>query len=81
MADAWTNLLAKSSLPSSGFDAWEHLISIKTGTGLSVVKGLEIEMDSLCFEVFLNEELDIYLELLEFDIELFEYNYEIEVCI
>lgn len=80
MADTWTLLVAESSLPEQGHDAWEHLESVKNGGGgLTVVSDIEVEMDQLCFEVETQEEL-IVETADELEVEVNDDELEVEVC-
>ena len=82
MADAWTLLIAESSLLEQGHDAWEHLESTKAGgSGTVFVSDIEVEMESLCFEVEISEDFEVEMGSLNFEVEIEDQEYEVEVCI
>ncbi len=82
--DAWEILTESSTLEDPGYDAWEHLNNLGSGSGpcegLTLIDGLEIEMEDRCVDVELElSEVDVIVED-ELEVEIEALEFEIEVC-
>ncbi len=83
--DAWELLRDSSTLVGDGYDAWEHLNNLGSGggggpcEGLTLLDGMEIEMEDRCVDVelelsgvdvIIEDELEVEVEILEFEVEI-----------
>ncbi len=81
--DAWETLIDNSSLTPPGFDAWEHLNAQEgggTGGTLVLADGLDLEVDTMEYELSLETtEYEVEVES-EYEVEIEETEMVIEVC-
>lgn len=75
MADTWEILLQNSTI-SIG-DAWAHLNN--QGNVIMLTDGLELSIDNNEFDIELDDSLLVEFDIIDYEIEIENNDYEIEV--